>query len=48
LCRIIEDDNLRARLAKNGKSVSLDNYNYGKLVFNIEALYSNLIEENEK
>ena len=43
LLKIIEDDNLRLKLAKNGKSTSLENYNYAKLVFNIESLYQKII-----
>jgi len=43
LLRIIEDDNLRLKLAKKGKSISLKNYNYNKLVFNIESLYQKII-----
>ncbi len=43
LLQIIEDDNLRFKLAKKGKSISLDNYNYNKLVFNIESLYQKII-----
>jgi len=39
LLKMIEDDNLRLKLAKNGKSISLENYNYNKLVFNIQSLY---------
>ena len=43
LLKMIEDDNLRLKLAKNGKSKSLENYNYTKLVFNIESLYQKII-----
>jgi glycosyltransferase involved in cell wall biosynthesis len=43
LLQLIEDDNLRLKLAKKGKSVSLENYNYNKLVFNIESLYQKII-----
>jgi len=43
LLKMIEDDNLRRKLAKNGKSTSLENYNYNKLVFNIESLYQKII-----
>ena len=43
LLKMIEDDNLRLKLAKNGKSKSLENYNYNKLVFNIESLYQKII-----
>ena len=43
LLKIIEDDNLRLKLAKNGKSISLENYSYSKLVFNIESLYAKII-----
>ena len=43
LLKIIEDDNLRLKLAKNAKSTSLENYNYAKLVFNIESLYQKII-----
>jgi glycosyltransferase involved in cell wall biosynthesis len=43
LLRIIEDDDLRLKLAKNGRSISLENYNYTKLVFNIESLYQKII-----
>ena len=43
LLKMIEDDNLRLKLAKNGKSISLENYNYNKLVFNIESLYQKII-----
>ena len=43
LLLIIEDDNLRLKLAKKGKSISLKNYNYNKLVFNIESLYQKII-----
>ena len=43
LLKMIEDDNLRLKLAKNGKSISLENYNYNKLVFNIESLYKKII-----
>ena len=44
LLKMIEDDNLRLKLAKNGKSISLKNYNYNKLVFNIEVLYQKLFK----
>ncbi len=44
LLRIIEDDDLRLKLAKNGRSISLENYNYTKLVFNIESLYQKIIK----
>ena len=30
LLKMIEDDNLKLKLAKNGKSISLKNYNYNK------------------
>jgi glycosyltransferase involved in cell wall biosynthesis len=43
LLKMIEDDNLRLKLAKNGKSKSLENYNFTKLVFNIESLYQKII-----
>lgn len=43
LLKMIEDDNLRRKLAKNGKSTSLENYNYNKLVFNIESIYKKII-----
>ena len=43
LLKMIEDDNLRLKLAKNGKIISLENYNYNKLVFNIESLYQKII-----
>jgi glycosyltransferase involved in cell wall biosynthesis len=43
LLKMIEDENLRLKLAKNGKSISLENYNYNKLVFNIESLYQKII-----
>jgi glycosyltransferase involved in cell wall biosynthesis len=43
LLQIIEDDKLRLKLAKKGKSISLENYNYNKLVFNIESLYQKII-----
>lgn len=43
LLQIIEDDNLRLKLAKKGKSISLENYSYNKLVFNIESLYQKII-----
>ena len=43
LLKMIEDDNLRLKLAKNGKSISLENYNYNKLVFNVECLYQKII-----
>ena len=48
LLKIIEDDDLRLKLAKNGKSISLENYNYDKLVSNTESIYQNIIEKNEK
>lgn len=44
LLKIIEDDNLRLKLAKNGKSKSLENFNYNKLVFNIQSLYKKIME----
>lgn len=43
LLKIIEDDDFRLKLAKNGKSFSLENYNYKKLVANIESLYSSIV-----
>ena len=43
LLKIIEDDNLRLKLGKNGKSMSLNNYNYTKLVSNIDSLYQKII-----
>ena len=42
LLRIIEDDDLRLKLAKNGKSISLENYNFKKLVASIETLYQEM------
>lgn len=43
LLKMIEDRDLRHKLAKNGKKISLENYNYNKLVFNIEVLYQKII-----
>ena len=43
LLKMIEDDNLRRYLAKNGKIKSLENYNYNKLIFNMESLYQKII-----
>ena len=43
LLQMIEDDNLRIKLAKNGKSISLKNFNYTKLVFNTESLYRKIM-----
>lgn len=43
LLKMIEDENLRCKLAKNGKSMSLENYNYNRLVFNTESLYEKII-----
>lgn len=43
LLKMIENDDLRLRLAKNGKKFSLENYNYNKLIFNIESLYQKII-----
>ena len=37
-----EDDDLRFKLAKNGKSFSLENYNFEKLVASIETLYQEM------
>ena len=48
LLKIIEDDDLRLKLAKNGKSISLENYNYNRLVSNTESIYQNIIKKNEK
>ena len=48
LLKIIEDDDLRLKLAKNGKSISLENYNYDRLVSNTESIYQNIIKKNEK
>jgi hypothetical protein len=42
LLRLIEDDDLRLKLAKNGKSISLENYNFKKLVASIETLYQEI------
>lgn len=42
LLRLIEDDDLRLKLAKNGKSISLENYNFKKLVSSIETLYQEM------
>ena len=43
LLQIIEDENLRLKLGKKGKSISLENYSYNKLVSNIESLYQKII-----
>lgn len=43
LLKMIENDDLRLRLAKNGKHFSLENYNYNRLIFNIESLYQKII-----
>ncbi len=43
LLKMIEDHDLRHKLAKNGKNISLENFNYNKLVFNIESLYQKII-----
>ena len=42
LLKIIDDDDLRHKLAKNGKSISLENYNFKKLVASIERLYQEM------
>lgn len=44
LLKIIEDDDLRLKLAKNGKSISLENYNYNRLVSNMESIYQKIIK----
>lgn len=44
LLKIIEDNNLRLKLAKNGKSISLENYNYNRLVSNMESIYQKIIK----
>ena len=43
LLRMINDDNFRNTLAKNGKISSVEKYNYSKLVFNTESLYQKII-----
>lgn len=43
LLKIIEDDNLRYRLSKNGKNRSLENYNYDRLISDIETIYEKII-----
>lgn len=44
LLKIIEDNNLRLKLAKNGKIISLENYNYNRLVSNMESIYQKIIK----
>ena len=44
LLKIIDDDDLRLKLAKNGKSISLENYNYNRLVSNVESIYQKIIK----
>lgn len=44
LLKIIEDNDLRLKLAKNGKSISLENYNYNRLVSNMESIYQKIIK----
>jgi len=48
LLKIIEDNDLRLKFAKNGKIISLENYNYNRLITNIESIYQKIIEKNEK
>ena len=42
LLKLIEDDDLRLKLAENGKRFSLENYNFEKLVANMETLYQEM------
>ena len=42
LLKMIEDDDLRFKLAKKGKIFSLENYNFKKLVANMETLYQSM------
>jgi len=44
LLQLIEDDNLRARLASNGWEHVRDNYHYTRLVRDTEVLYDRLLE----
>ena len=44
LLKIIDDDDLRLKLAKNGKSLSLENYNYNRLVSNVESIYQKIVK----
>ena len=44
LLKLIEDNDLRLKLAKNGKSISLENYNYNRLVSNMESIYQKIIK----
>ena len=44
LLKIVEDNNLRLKLAKNGKIISLENYNYNRLVSNMESIYQKIIK----
>lgn len=42
LLKIIENDNLRLKLAKNGKSVSIKKYDYKILIKNVDSLYQQI------
>ena len=43
LLKMIENNDFRLILAEKGQSKSLENFNYHKLVYNIESLYQNIM-----
>lgn len=43
LLKLIDDDDLRLRLAENGKNIIIKRYNYKRLVHDVEILYQKII-----
>lgn len=46
LITLVNDASLRERIAKKGRAKTLENYSYGRLVRDVEALYAQLLISN--